>query len=350
MRKYDFLFIQNAPAFYKINLFNALSANLRIGVIFLGESNQVVMNKNSLLWKFDSFCLNKKELDKENVFDIICSTFRLWKLMKSLKSKYIIYGGWSYMEFIIMMFLTSRIRNCVISESSIYESSITGVKRIIKRWIVNLCSHAFVSGIPHKEVLLKLGYKGEIHITGGVGLALRNLKVRRENLCNTYPLRYIYTGRLIKKKNVDLLIEAFNENGKPLTIIGNGCNENEFRRKAKSNIIFLGFIENDKLQDIYANHDCFILPSYSEAWGLVVEEALYNGLPVIVSNMVGCNIDMVKNYDSGIIFDCQSIESLQKAISQMELHYQYYKKNVNSIDWGKRDKEQIEAFTSILSL
>ena len=104
MRKYDFLFIQNAPAFYKINLFNALSANLRIGVIFLGESNQVVMNKNSFLWKFDSYCLNKKELDKENVFDIICSTFRLWKLMKSLKSKYIIYGGWSYMEFIIMMF------------------------------------------------------------------------------------------------------------------------------------------------------------------------------------------------------------------------------------------------------
>ena len=39
MKEYDFLFLQNAPAFYKINLFNALSNDYRIGVIFLGESH-----------------------------------------------------------------------------------------------------------------------------------------------------------------------------------------------------------------------------------------------------------------------------------------------------------------------
>lgn len=91
-----------------------------------------------------------------------------------------------------------------------------------------------------------------------------------------------------------MLIKAFNENGKPLTIIGTGSKEAEYKALAKSNITFLGFVDNNKLKDIYVNCDCFILPSNSEPWGLVVEEALYNGLPVIVSDMVGCNVDMVK--------------------------------------------------------
>ena len=64
--------------------------------------------------------------------------------------------------------------------------------------------------------------------------------------------------------------------------------------------------------------------------------------------MVGCNVDMVKNYSSGVIFNHQSINNLQDAIEQMEQNYQYYKNNVMDIDWEKRDRKQIEAFTNIL--
>ena len=305
MTEYDFLFVQNAPAFYKINLFNALSANYRIGVIFLGESEQVVSDKNPMRWKFDAYYLNKNNIDKK--------------------------------------------RNCIISESSIYESTTTGINGFLKRLILNRSSHAFVSGLPHKDLLSHLRYRGAIHITGGVGLALRNHKPIQNAGCRKkHPLRYVYTGRIIELKNLKLLIKTFNENCKQLTIIGTGCKETEYKAMAKSNITFLGFIDNSKLKEIYANCDCLILPSYSEVWGLVVEEALYNGLPVIVSDMVGCNVDMVKNYDSGIVFNHQSIDSLQNAIEQMEQNYRYYKNNVMAIDWEKRDKKQIEAFADIL--
>lgn len=52
------------------------------------------------------------------------------------------------------------------------------------------------------------------------------------------------------------------------------------------NISFKPPIENVKLQTEFLNHDIFILPSVSEPWGLVVEETLYFGLPVMVSKIV----------------------------------------------------------------
>ena len=349
MKEYDFLFVQNAPAFYKINLFNALSAKYCVGVIFLGESGQVVMQKDARQWKFDAYYLNKKNLDKTNAIEVISYVWKMSKLIRSVKYRYIVYGGWSNAEFVILMFLTSRKKNCVISESSIYESATNGIKAFLKKPILNRNSHAFVSGLPHKDLLVQLKYHGIIHITGGVGLALRNARSSKRVISlEKHPLRYVYTGRIIELKNIELLIRAFNENGKSLTIIGSGCKEAEYKAMAKSNVTFLGFIDNSKLKDIYADCDCFILPSYSETWGLVVEEALYYGLPVIVSDMVGCNIDMVKNYNTGIVFNHLSIKSLQDAIEKMEQNYQHYKNNVAAIDWEKRDREQIETFISIL--
>lgn len=349
MKEYDFLFIQNAPAFYKINLFNALAQNFRVGVVFLGESDQVVMDKDTRNWKFDAYYLNIADVEHTNIIKTLAAAWRMRYFIKSMKYRYVVYGGWTNMEFVIMMFTLPRERNCVISESCIYESTTTGVKGFIKRQIVNRNAHAFVSGEPHKLLMTDLNYRGKVHVTGGVGLALRHA-LPIHNIEKKRALRFVYTGRIIEIKNLELLIKAFNENGKLLTIIGKGEKEAEYKAMSKDNIEFIGFVDNSKLKDIYMDCDCLILPSNTEPWGLVVEEALYNGMPVIVSDMVGCNVDMVKNYDSGVIFNHKSVESLQFAISDMENNFQRYKKNALSIDWEKRDKEQIESFSSIVKL
>ena len=144
------------------------------------------------------------------------------------------------------------------------------------------------------------------------------------------------------------MIDEFNHNGKPLTIVGNGILETKLKDKAKSNISFAGFIENEKLGNIYQSHDVFILPSYSETWGLVVEEALYWGLPVIVSNQVGSSVDMVQELGTGCIFESRNRNSLHTAIETMEQHFDEYQRNVWKIDWEKRDKQQIQAYISLI--
>ena len=107
-------------------------------------------------------------------------------------------------------------------------------------------------------------------------------------------------------------------------------------------------IENEKLGEIYQAHDVFILPSYYEPWGLVVEEALYWGLPVIVSDCVGSSVDMVAELDTGIIFKSKDRESLHAAIDEMEYRYDEYASNILNIDWNCRDKRQVEAYTSLI--
>ena len=344
MEKYDYIFIQNVPAFYKINLFNVLSEHCKVYVIFLGTTDQAVLNQNESNIHFDYVFLSNKNIDKKK--NAIKNLYMISRILLRLKYKHIVYGGWDNFEMILLMSILPRRKNCVISESSIYESCTKGIKGIIKRFIVNRNAHAFVSGIPHKQLFEKLHYKGSIYITDGVGLPARPIVEKKNILTGT--TRYLYIGRLIEKKNIRFLISVFNEISKPLTIVGSSALEKEYRQLAKANIQFLGFIENNLLKSVYQSHHCFILPSNIEQWGLVVEEALYYGLPVIVSDMVGCNIDLVENYDSGIIFDHTSKTSLESAIQKMEANYDFYKTQVEKIDFHQRDKDQVKTYLDVL--
>ena len=155
-------------------------------------------------------------------------------------------------------------------------------------------------------------------------------------------------GRLIDVKNVALLIDVFNRNGFPLTIVGEGVLEKDLKSKAKPNITFTGFIANDALGDVYQEHDIFILPSKYEPWGLVVEEALFRGLPVIASSRVGAATDMVKNLSTGEIFQSGDAGSLQMAIDKVSADYDKYRRMVEAIDWGARDRAQVESYIKLL--
>lgn len=204
---------------------------------------------------------------------------------------------------------------------------------------------ALPSGKPHKELFTSIDFQGRINMTGSVGIF--NKGPRKLAIKNS-KLKYIYVGRLIDVKNVTLLIELFNQNSKSLTIVGQGILETKLKSMANSNIQFMGFIENNCLGKIYSEHDVFILPSKYEPWGLVVEEAIYWGLPVIVSNRVGSAIDMVKDLGTGCIFQSEDIDSLRLAVEDIESNYETYKKAVMKVNWDKRDKQQIEAYTSLL--
>ena len=100
---------------------------------------------------------------------------------------------------------------------------------------------------------------------------------------------------------------------------------------------------------MYKAHDVFILPSRTETWGLVVEEAIYWGLPVITSDRVGCSNEMVITPNTGITFELDNIESFNDAINKIESNYKLYKDNALAFDFEERDKKQINCFLSVVS-
>ena len=104
-----------------------------------------------------------------------------------------------------------------------------------------------------------------------------------------------YVGRLSPEKNLPILIQAANrlaDGGVPVTVAfaGAGPLEGELRRlgsTASARLDLLGFVDGDQLAQVYAAADAFVLPSASEPWGLVVNEAMEYALPVVVSDHVG---------------------------------------------------------------
>ena len=133
----------------------------------------------------------------------------------------------------------------------------------------------------------------------------------------------LFVGRLLALKQVDTLIQAFarvaSRMPAQLVIAGDGPKRQALECLARElnvaeRVRFCGFVSPDALIPLYCAADLFVLPSSDETWGVVVLEALATGLPVIVSNMVGCHRDVVRSYEVGDVVPPCQVERLAAAI------------------------------------
>ncbi|MGK4792949.1 glycosyltransferase [Elizabethkingia anophelis] len=347
---YDLTILNNCPSFYKINLYNEISLKKKIFVIFLGYSEHVVIDDEfDKHINFDYIVLNKFQLEKRSFFTTF---FKILQILKKVRSKKIIYGGYIEKEFLLLSFINRKSKNILQSESA-GESVVTGWKRYIKKILLSRYDKAIVSGKRHQKVLTDLNFKGNIFISKGVGILRKERNNERlsktEIINNNSGLRFLFVGRIIKLKNVDLLIDVFNELGLSLTIVGDGIERKELESKSKSNIIFKGYCSNEEIHKYYKDADVFILPSYSEAWGLVVEEALYYNCALLLSEDVGSLSELLLDPKTGISFNPHSKESLKKSIMKVIENYNYYKANAIEFDIDNKDREQIQSYLNLLN-
>ncbi|MFS1563922.1 MAG: glycosyltransferase [Candidatus Arsenophonus phytopathogenicus] len=307
MNIYDFIFITNIPAFYKVNLFNRLAKHCRIKVIFIAKKSKIRNNDfYNYHHEFAREYINTGNFEDR---DKLKTLIKVYKSIKNSRFTKLIYPGWE-----------------------------------IKELFVKRMSSAYPSEILQKKILEKIKFKGKITLTHGVGIPnyikqpFKYSYEKKENL----TLTYLYVGRLSEEKNLSFLVEIFNERQEKLIIIGDGPEAYNLKRKAKSNISFLGYINNKDLKQIYKSVDVFILPSKSEPWGLVIEEALTFGLPVIVSNKVGCKDDLVFK-KNGLIFDINN-NSFRICLDDMNKNYKKYFEHVNTLDMKLIYEKQVESY------
>ena len=127
---------------------------------------------------------------------------------------------------------------------------------------------------------------------------------------------YFSVGRLIPYKKFDLLVETFNELGLALKIAGTGPELEKLKAMAKPNVEILGFVEDEKLQELYAHCKGFLFPQMEDA-GIVPLEAMASGRPVIAYNKGG-SLDTMIEGKTGVFFEEQTVESLHKAVLEFE--------------------------------
>jgi glycosyltransferase involved in cell wall biosynthesis len=142
------------------------------------------------------------------------------------------------------------------------------------------------------------------------------------------PPRYVlFAGRLVPQKGVFDLLDAYAKLGSNtrsqigLVFAGDGVCRAELEQRAKrispGLICFPGFAHRENLAGLYALAEAFILPTHTDPWGLVVNEAMACGLPIIVSSVAGCSADLVKDGWNGYVVPPGDSDRLSAAMNSL---------------------------------
>jgi glycosyltransferase involved in cell wall biosynthesis len=259
--------------------------------------------------------------------------------------------GWNYYShFKAMRYFKGRIPVYFRGDSTLLDEQ-PGIKKIIRKLfltrIYKNIDYAFYVGSNNKQYYLAHGIKEQQLIFAPHAVdnnrffdANGEFEKKANEWRNMFGINddnlvVLYAGKFETKKNPDLIINAVIELNKnketenrkseiiQLIMVGNGILETRLKEMAKDKkyIHFLPFQNQSIMPAIYRISDIFCLPSTGpgETWGLAVNEAMACSRPVIVSDKVGCAIDLVKNKGTGFIFknnDCNELINILYFVEQ----------------------------------
>lgn len=277
---------------------------------------------NLYKWKTENlenhFVLSSKTAEQKDVRTRL-KNFK--KIIKTQNIKYCCLAGYGRIEY-LRMIIAAKLRGCKVL---IFSESWYGRRtpfNILKSWFLNMFADVFlVSGIRARDFtanILKIKPE-KIAIPYSV---VDNAHFANPGEYNPNTKTMLCMARFSKEKNQEFLINAFLKSSLSKTwklkLVGAGPLKETLEQKFKENLnveLYNWAVYND-LPTIYFNSSMFVLASTFEPWGLVVNEAMSAGLPVICSNAVGAMPDLVDG--NGYTFDETSEESLIQAFNQVD--------------------------------
>jgi 1,2-diacylglycerol 3-alpha-glucosyltransferase len=265
-----------------------------------------------------------------------------WAALQQARPDVVAVNGWNNFGSLISAncCVHRGIPVVVMSESSRQDEHRTSWKEAIKRRIAGLYSAALVGGQRHVEYLAELGMPRERIFTGydvvdndyfGRRTAeIRNSKLEIQNKRGLPENYFLASARFIEKKNLSTLIEAYAEYRRrselaakvpwDLVVLGDGplrgtLNSQLLTLDLNEHVHLPGFEPYDELPVYYALAKAFVHASTTEQWGLVVNEAIASGLPVIVSDRCGCVPELING--NGYTFDPTNEHELTARLLEM---------------------------------
>lgn len=327
------LFLTNTPSPYRVDFFNTLGAmdGIDLTVAFLYRpADHTEREKQWFREEYDSFTpvfLDKKiALPKGQYFHP--------EIRALLKKPYdeIVFCGYAHLSMMYGMRLLKRWNRPFSIE---IDGGLVGkdnaVRRRIKRSCISSASTWFSTGEATDEYLIHYGADKnriirypfssvkESEIADKDALSAEFKTQMRDALGIKEPRVLITVGQFIHRKGFDLLLEAAKDLPSDLGIlIVGGKPTQEYldivERYHLQNVHFLDFMDKKTLWKYYSAADLFVLPTREDIWGLVVNEAMACGLPVVTTDRCVSGLEMVRNGESGMIVEAGSAESLKQGI------------------------------------
>lgn len=210
---------------------------------------------------------------------------------------------------------------------SLFKPLVRGVVRRADAWLAyGTRAHAYLEGLGADPARTFLAYNavdqtplapyGQLDEAGRVAL-------RRDLGLGDGPV-VAYAGQLIHRKGLGDFLPAFarvagEAPGLTLAVAGSGPEERRFRQQAEAlgianRVRFLGFMQRTALPRLYAAASLFVLPSRQEVWGLVLNEALACGTPVLTTAAAGASADLVRDGENGYVVPAGDGTAIERAL------------------------------------
>jgi 1,2-diacylglycerol 3-alpha-glucosyltransferase len=327
---------------YRIPLFNRLAGEpgVDLHVIFLAETDpglrQWEVYKKEIKFSYEVLSSWRRRVGKYNVL----LNFGLSPALKTAPPDLILCGGYNYFASwqALHWARSHRVPFLLWSESNLQDirHGHTLVE-LLKAEFLNRCSGFVVPGRSAREYLhtqkmddariftAPNAVDNDLFRAATEATRLQPDHWRKElGLPNRY---FLFVGRFVSQKGVFDLLSAYaklDESTREqvgLVYVGDGTARRELEERATAitggMVRFAGFVQRDRLTTYYALAEVLILPTYSDPWGLVVNEAMACGLPVIVSQVAGCAADLVKENWNGLLISPGDVPSLTTSMEKI---------------------------------
>jgi glycosyltransferase involved in cell wall biosynthesis len=333
------LVIQNIITSYKTALFNELTKLLEgLEVAFIGATEkrrEWTVDRSNIHYSYT--LLFNDAIDSVKQLTIFKETWRL--LDRKQPDILILVGDYSNLFGWAGMLWGRKNRKKM---GFWFDSTYADHKRYwylegVKKIFLLPFEFGITPGVKSKHYLETLGMDGSDIFTTGYAVDnnfyLDKYRIHKENKdhlieeLNVSNRNFLFVGRFSREKNIISLLKAYkkikeNKSEWGLILVGDGPEKNaisEFIRqhKLEDHIHLPGFIQQSEITKYYTVSDVMILPSVSEPWGLVINEAMICELPLIVSDRCGCHPELVKDAVNGFVYPAPDNEKLEKCMRYM---------------------------------
>lgn len=187
----------------------------------------------------------------------------------------------------------------------------------------------FVAGERARRYAVRLGIPADKIVKGLYAfdgdLFNEHVLRRRVEQHPAWPRRFLFAGRYVPEKAVDVLLDAYRRYREsapdpwPLHCCGRGRLQNLLA--GVDGVTDLGFVQPADQPDVFAESGVLLLPSRYEPWGVVMAEAMGTGMPVIASTACGAGVELLHPYFNGLEIPPDDPATLAEAMTWMDRHH-----------------------------
>ncbi|MEO2223851.1 glycosyltransferase family 4 protein [Priestia megaterium] len=307
------LYITNYPAPYRVDLFNELGKYCDLTVTF--EEHPEEQTHRDYSWF---------NLDYQNFRPIYLKRLKIkkhlnicYEILSVLKEKFdfIIVGIYSSLTSIIAMeyMKVNKIPYIIQTDGGIIKNGKSLIEKLKKK-LISSADYWLSPSLTSDDYFYYYGASREkifrypftsINLEEIITKPISNVEkqMTKEKLCVREEKMIVSVGQFIHRKGFDVLLEAVSnmaENSFGFYIIGGEPTEEYLQYKEKynlDNVHFVGFKSKKELLSYYLAADLFVLPTREDIWGLVINEAMAYGLPVITTDTCVAGLELVAKID-----------------------------------------------------